>query len=152
MGREEVTVGFGRPEYEPFQAQPAQIIGHLAGGVLLAGDSEQRNNVLTEIAVVKAVDEMLKQRQRYQQSHHAGLAEFQCRRFLTILGDGGLHHALDAVAAQAAIVADAFDFQQAPIDLPPDLLQVRQIGQAFVHSKVVRVAESSFPSGSRALL
>src|ERR1700686_845718 len=29
-------------------------------------------------------------------------------------------------------------------DLPPDLLQVLQIGQAFVHSKVVRVAESSF--------
>jgi hypothetical protein len=39
-----------------------------------------------------------------------------------------LHHSLDAVAAQATIVADTFDFQQAPIDLPADLLQVQQIG------------------------
>jgi hypothetical protein len=35
-----------------------------------------------------------------------------------------LHHALDAVAAQAAVLADAFDFQQAPIDFPANLLQI----------------------------
>ena len=46
-------------------------------------------------------------------------------------------------AAQAAVVADAFDFQQTPINLPADLLQVRQIGQALVHSKVVGVTERS---------
>jgi hypothetical protein len=51
---------------------------------------------------------------------------------------------LDAVAAQAAVVADAFDFQQTPVDLPPNLLQVRQVGQSLVHSKVLRVAEGSF--------
>jgi hypothetical protein len=33
-----------------------------------------------------------------------------------------LHNTLDAVAAQAAVVADAFDFQQAPIDLPANFL------------------------------
>ena len=41
-------------------------------------------------------------------------------------------------------MADAFDFQQAPVDLSADLLQVRQVGQSLVHSEVVRVAESSF--------
>jgi hypothetical protein len=43
-------------------------------------------------------------------------------RLVTVLSDGRLHHSLDAVAAQAAVVADAFDFQQAPIDLPANLL------------------------------
>src|ERR1017187_1364665 len=48
--------------------------------------------------------------------------ELQRRRLLTVLGDGRLHYTLDAVAAQAAVMADTFDFQQAPIDLPANLL------------------------------
>jgi hypothetical protein len=61
-----------------------------------------------------------------------------------VLGDDGLHHTLDAVAAQAAVVADAFDFEQSPVDLPADLLQVGQIGQPFVDSKIIGVAEGPF--------
>jgi hypothetical protein len=51
--------------------------------------------------------------------------------------------------AHAAVVADAFDFQRAPIDFPADLLQVRQIGQAFVHAKVVGIAERPFRPAAR---
>lgn len=57
---------FGRPENEPLQAQSTQIVGHLTGPVWLAGDSQQSNNVLPEVAVVKTVDEMLKQRERHE--------------------------------------------------------------------------------------
>ena len=100
--------------------------------------------MLPEIAIVKAIDQVLKQRQRQQQRHHPGLAELQSRRLFAVFGDGRLHHSLDAVAAQAAVVADAFDFQQAPIDLPADFLQVRQIGQAFVvPGRDVGVTESA---------
>lgn len=70
----------------------------------------------------------------------------------TVLGDGRLHHPLDAVAAQATVVAHAFDFQQAPIDLVADLAQVRQIAQAFVDPEVVRVSERAFGSASPPLL
>jgi hypothetical protein len=59
---------------------------------------------VSQVAIVETVDEVLKQSQRQKQRHHSGLAELQCRRFLTVLGDGRLHHALDAVAAQATVV------------------------------------------------
>jgi hypothetical protein len=60
---------------------------------------------------MESVDEMVKQGQRQKQRHDPGLAELQSRSFLTVVGNGRLHHGLDAVAAQAAIVADAFDLQ-----------------------------------------
>ena len=41
-------------------------------------------------------------------------------------------------------MADAFDVEQSPVDLPADLLQVGQIGQPFVDSKIMGVAESPF--------
>ena len=63
---------------------------------------------------------------------------------LTVLGDGRLRHTLDAVAAQATVVADAFDFQQTPVDLPSQLLQIRQVGQTLVDSKIIRIPERAF--------
>jgi hypothetical protein len=72
------------------------------------------------------------------------LTELQCRRFLTVFCDGRLHHSLDAVAAQTAVMADAFDIQQTPIDLPPQFLRIRQVGQTLVDSKIVRVPKRAF--------
>ena len=62
-----------------------------------------------------------------------------------------LHHALDAVAAQAAVVADAFDLQPAPIDLPSQLLQVRQVGQTLIHTEIVRIAKGALGPASTTL-
>ena len=65
----------------------------------------------------------------------------QCRRFLTIIGDGGLHHALDAVAAQSAVMADTFDFQQAPID--PQLFSAfSKTTRVQLHGFSIRFLES----------
>jgi hypothetical protein len=63
------------------------------------------------MAIVEPIDQMVKQGQRQKQRHDARLAELQSRRFFTVVGDCRLHHSLDAVAAQAAVMADAFDFQ-----------------------------------------
>jgi hypothetical protein len=41
---------------------------------------------------------------------------------LAVFSHGRLHHSLDAVAAQSTVVAYAFDFQSAPVDLSADLL------------------------------
>ena len=84
--------------------------------------------MLPQIAIAEAVDQVLEQGQRQEQRHDSGLAELQSRRLLTVFGDGRLHHTLDAVAAQAAVMADAFDFQQAPVDFSADLLQIGQVG------------------------
>jgi len=51
------------------------------------------------------------------------------------------HKTRKPVAAHAAVVADAFLFQQAPMDLSADLPRVRQVAQALIHPKVIRVPE-----------
>jgi hypothetical protein len=86
------------------------------GSILGQRHPQQIRHVLAEVAVAKAVNQMLKQCQRQQQRHHPRLAELQSWRFFAV-GHGRLHHSLDAVAAQTTVVADAFDFQQAPFDL-----------------------------------
>src|SRR5262249_17247159 len=47
---------------------------------------------------------------------------------------------------------DAFDFQQAPVDLTADLLQVGQIRQALVHSEVIRISKRPFGPTATAFL
>ena len=94
------------------------------GSVIGQRNAQQIRYVLPKIVVAETIDEVLKQRKCEQERHHSRLAELQPRRLFAVFGHGGLHHPLDAVAAQAAVVADAFDFQQAPIDFPADLLQV----------------------------
>ena len=115
-----MTVTLGSEGFDVTVAHDGQV----AGRVLLSGDIEQIGNYAPEIAVVEAIDKMLEQRQHQQERHDTRVAELQRRRFFTVFGDGRLHHPLDAVAAQSAVVADAFDFQQVPIDLPANLLQV----------------------------
>jgi hypothetical protein len=71
---------------------------------------------------------------------------------LAVFIDGWLHHALDAVAAQPAVVTDAFNFEQSPVDPPTDFLQIGQISQSFVDSEIVGVAECSFRAATTPFL
>src|SRR5437899_7655916 len=102
--------------------------------------------------MVEAVDQVLQQGQGQKQGHAASLAELPCRRLLTAFGDGRLQHALDAVAAQAVVRADAFDLQQAPVDLPSQLLEVWQVGQTLIYVEIFRVAKDAFGPAPAALL
>ena len=111
VGCDEITVGAGWAENQAFETQAAQIVGHLVACVFAIGNAEQIGHQDPQIAIVEAVDQVLEQRQCQEQRHDSGLAELQCRRLLTVFGNGRLHHALDAVAAQAAVMADAFDLQ-----------------------------------------
>ena len=102
---------FGWPVNQAFETQPSQVVSHLAGRVVLVGHAEQIDHQGAQVPIVEAVDQMLEQGKSHQQGHHTRLAKLQGRRLFTVLSDGRLHHTLDAVAAQAAVVADAFDFQ-----------------------------------------
>ena len=108
---DEVAIGVrGGRKIMPLEAKAAQIVSHLAGGGMPRRDVEQIGDELPQIAIVESADQVLEQRQGEKQSHHPGLAKLQCRRFLTVLGNGRLPHSLDAVAAQATVVAEAFDY------------------------------------------
>ncbi len=70
--------------------------------------------------------------------------QLQSRRSLTFLVHGRLHHSLDAVAREATVVAHSFEFQQSPVDVAAQALQIGQVGQAFVHFKILGIAEDAF--------
>jgi len=59
---------------------------------------------------------------------------------------------LDAVAAQSAVTADAFDFEQSPVDLPADFRQISQVGRSLVDAKILRVAERAFGPAAASFL
>ena len=41
-------------------------------------------------------------------------------------------------------MAHLFDFQQSPVDVAAQALQIAQVGQAFVHFKILGIAEDAF--------
>ena len=109
VGCDEITVGAGWPENETFEPQAAQVVCHLSAGVIADGDAKQVGNQDPQVAIMEAVNQMLKQGQSQEQGHDSRLTELQGRHLLTAFGNGRLHHTLDAVSAQAAVMADAFD-------------------------------------------
>jgi len=98
VGRDEVAIGsWWTVDLSPSAAAAASR-GHLVGSVLGQRHAQQIRHLLPEIAIAKAINEVMKHSERQQQRHHPRLAELQPRRLLAVFGDGRLHHALDAVA------------------------------------------------------
>ena len=98
---------------EAFEPQPAQVVGHLRGGVRA---TEERFDVRAEVAVAEAARQMRKAGDGLKERHHARVAEAQRGGPLPGL-DGGLLEPIERVLGQHALVTDAFDFEELAIDL-----------------------------------
>ena len=107
---------------QAFEAQAAQVVGHLRGGV---GPAEQGRDLGAEVAVAEAAREMREAAEGLEQRHDARVAEAQGRDALAVL-DGGLLEAIEGVLGQHAVVADALDFEQLAVDVVPQVAQVRR--------------------------
>ena len=53
---------------------------------------------------------------------------------------------MDAVGRQAAILADALDFEESPVDVTPDFLKVGEVRDTLVDAEVSRIAERGLGS------
>ena len=91
---DKVAMGFGWPEDQALQSQTTQIVG-LSTGVIRDGNAQKVGDQPAQVAIMEAVDQVLKQGQCQKQRHNAGLAELQCQRLLTVCGDGRLHYAVE---------------------------------------------------------
>src|SRR5216684_2922304 len=74
-----VAVGSGWPVDQAFEPEPPQVVGHLVGCVLRYTHTQQVGHVLAQIVIAKAVNQMVEQRERQKQCHHARLSELQAR-------------------------------------------------------------------------
>jgi hypothetical protein len=129
-------------------SQPAQVIGHLGGGVRAA---EKRGDLWAQVAVPEAAWQMRKGRDRLEERHHARVAESEGRSPLPGF-DGGPLEPVERVLRQHALVAHAFDFQEFAVDLFPQVPQVRQIRHGFGDVEIRRVVDRRFRAEGALLL
>ena len=55
------------------------------------------------------------------------MAEFEARGFLTVGSDGRLQEPLQALLTETAVLTDPLDLQEPMVDVPGNLLEVRQV-------------------------
>ena len=99
-----IAVCVRHPVDQSLEAEPAQVIGHLRGGVRAA---QEGFDVWTEVAVPEALREMREAGDRLTDRHDARIAEAQGRCPLPRL-DGRLLEPIECVLRQHALVADAW--------------------------------------------
>src|SRR5439155_16222057 len=96
-----------------------------------------------QFSVAHALNDASKLAKHQHQRHHPRVAKLQSRRSLTVLGHGRLHHTLDAAGAQATVLADTLDFQQALVDLVTQFLERGWIFYSFIDSEISRIVDGS---------
>ena len=125
---------------EPFEPQPAQVVGHLGGGVRAA---EQRFDLGAQVAIAEAARQMGKAGEGLEERHHARVTEAKRGRPLSGFERGALEP-IERVLRQHALVADAFDFEELAIDLVAEVAEMRQIRHRFGDVEIRRVVDRGF--------
>ena len=98
---------------QAFEAQAAQVVGHLGGGVRA---TEEGFDLGPEVAIAEAAGQMGEAGEGLQERHDARVAEAQGGDPLAGF-DGRALEPVERVLGQDAVVTDALDFEELAIDL-----------------------------------
>ena len=129
---------------QAFAAKSPEVISGLLGGIGLSTRTQLLVHGSSQILVAETVDQVSEEAEGQHQGHHSRIAKTKPRGFLTVLVDGRLHHTLNAVGREPAVLAHPLDFQKPPVDLASDLLEIAEVGQTLVDVKISRVAKRPF--------
>ena len=144
VGRGGVPVRAGHAVDEPFEAEPAEVAGHLGSGV---GPAEQRFDLRTEIAIAEAADQVREAGERLAQGHHPRVPETKRGHALADL-DGEPLQPVQGVLGEHAVVTDAFGFEELPVDAFPEVAVERQVVDGLADVEVLRVVDRGLrPAG-----
>ena len=122
MRRHEVPVGAGWAVDQSFEAQSAQIVVIWLEVYSVWLRPNRSATWSRKSALWKPSMRCWNRVRARNRAITRGCPNFSAGDFLP--SAGWLHHALDAVAAQPAVLAAAFDFEQSPVDLAADFRQV----------------------------
>jgi len=131
------------PLDEAMQAQPPEVVRHPAGGNGFGALPGERGDMLAQIAVSETARQETEQDQGGPQDQHAGIGKAQRRSALPVHLAGAIH-LLKRFFSQAAIVAEALDFEQTSVGLKAELPQTRQITERLAASEVAGIANRGF--------
>jgi hypothetical protein len=93
---QEIAIGRRDSGDDALEPESPEIIGHLAGGVMIQTDSQKSSHLYPKATVGEAIKEMDKQAKCQKETHHPWVSEFETWRSLTVMLSG-LDNPLDAL-------------------------------------------------------
>ncbi len=125
---------------EAVQAQAPEVVGHASLGELGWGDTQQVSQRLAQVFVGKTLGQQGEQHDDAEQCLDARVVEVQGRSPLASDGDR-LHHLLEGVLADGAIMADALDVEKTSVGLKADLPQGWEVVQPLADGEIAGVVD-----------
>ena len=113
-------MGSGDPLDQAVQAQPPQVVRHLARGHVVGRLPQQGSPVVPQVAVGKTPRQQTKHQQRAEQRLHGRVGETQAAGPLPIDLDRFID-TVERVFADGTVLADPLDVQQTSVGLEADL-------------------------------
>ena len=93
---QEIAIGRRDSGDDALEPESPEIIGHLAGGVMIQTDSQKRSHMFPKATVGESIKEMDKQAKCQKETHHPWVSELETWRSLTVMLSG-LDNPLDAL-------------------------------------------------------
>ena len=93
---QEIAIGIRDSGDDALEPESPEIIGHLAGGVMIQTDSQKRSHLYPKATVGESIKEMDKQAKCQKETHHPWVSELETWRSLTVMLSG-LDNPLDAL-------------------------------------------------------
>jgi len=95
IGGKKITIGGRNSGDDPFEPESPEIISHLAGCVMIG--CQKGSHLYPEATVGESIDEMNKQRERQEKTHHPRVSKLHAWCSLTVML-GGLNDPLDGLS------------------------------------------------------
>ena len=135
----DVLVGVLDPPDESCDAEPSQVISHLARGVVGVQQAVEARRLLLvmPVAAVRGGGE------RAGQGGDPRIAEPEGRGPSPIVGEGWVRDPLEGWAREDGCLAGALSFQYAPVDGAGFALKLVQVGQPGVAGKVAGAVDDA---------
>jgi hypothetical protein len=138
-----VTMRVGNALDQAMQAQPSQVVSHLAWGQLIWGEAQERRQQRPQVVIGEPLRQKSKGNESIEQGLDAWVSEAQGRHPLS-RKRLRLVHLLEGVFSEKAIVADLLDVQETSVSLKADVPQSGQVFQPFANVEVARIVDGGF--------
>src|SRR6266540_3819590 len=133
---------------ETLTLESAQIVAHLAGGVVGEGDAEQLRHQRAQSSVGDAIWREHKEAQRAEQRGDARIAELEGWSWLTLRGATRSRQGTQLGLAEPAVMGRPFQMQQPPVDALSQGAEVGEVTQTPSNAKIMRVVEGGLGAQS----
>jgi hypothetical protein len=126
---------------ETLTLESAQIVAHLAGGVVGVWHAKQLGYERAEPSVGDSFRRVREEAERSEERRYTWIPELEGGGRLTLRGAARSRQSTQLGLAEPAVMRGAFQVEQPPVDAPSQSAEVGEVTQTPSNTKVVRVIE-----------